>query len=199
MKYTGPKVRLSRRVGVPMTRKASKCMERKPGAPGVHRSRFGRKLSDYGRQLLEKQRLRFQYNITDRALRNYYIKAAGRKGNTAEILVQLLESRLDALVLRAGFGSTIYAARQLVGHGHLQVNGRRVDIPSYQVRPGDTISVRQKSRTIEAIKNSLQDAETVPYLAVDKDKMSAVYTRLPEIDEVPVVCEAGVVVEFYAK
>jgi small subunit ribosomal protein S4 len=199
MKYTGPKVKLSRRIGIPLTRKSTKWTERKPGAAGMHRSRFGRKVSDYGKQLLEKQRLCFQYNITDRKLRNYYLKASAKHGNTGENLLRMLESRLDALALRAGFASTIYAARQLVGHGHLQVNGRRVNIPSFLVRPGSMIAVRPKSRSLDAVKNALQDAQPIPYLMTDKDQMTALYTRLPEVQEVPVVCDVAVVVEFYAK
>ncbi len=199
MKYTGPKVKLSRRVGIPLSRKASKWTERKPGAAGMHRSRFQRKISDYGKQLLEKQRLAFQYNVTDRKLRNYYAKASAKHGNTAENLMHLLESRLDALVLRAGFASTIYAARQLVGHGHVQVNGKRVNIPSYLVRPGSTLGVRPKSRTLDCVKNALVDAQPVPYLMTDKEQMTSMYTRLPEVSEIPVVCEVAVVVEFYAK
>jgi len=199
MKYTGPKVKLSRRVGIPLTRKSSKWIDRKPGAAGMHRSRFGRKVSDYGKQLLEKQRLAFQYNITDRKLRNYYAKASTKHGNTGENLMHMLESRLDALTLRAGFATTIYAARQLVGHGHIQVNGRRVNIPSYLVRPGSKISVKTKSRELDAVKNAIQSVEPVPYLMTDKDEMTAMYTRLPEIKEIPVVCEVAVVVEFYSK
>lgn len=199
MKYTGPKVKLSRRVGIPLSRKAAKWTERKPGAAGMHRSRFQRKVSDYGKQLLEKQRLAFQYNVTDRKLRNYYAKASAKHGNTGENLMHMLESRLDALVLRAGFASTIYAARQLVGHGHIQVNNKRVNIPSFLVRPGSMIAVRQKSREMDGIKNAITDAQPVPYLMTDKDAMTSMYTRLPEVAEIPVVCEVAVVVEFYAK
>ncbi|NIY13792.1 MAG: 30S ribosomal protein S4, partial [Nitrospinaceae bacterium] len=172
MNHTGPKVKLSRRVGIPLTRSASKSMERRPGAPGMHRSRFGRKLSDYGRQLLEKQRLRYQYNITERKLRNYYLKASSHTGNTAEILIQMLETRLDAVVYRSGLAPTIYAARQLVSHGHILVDGQRVNIASYPVKPNQTITVKQKSQNMDLIKNSIQDAESVPYLAVDRDKMA---------------------------
>ena len=124
MKYTGPKIKLSRRLGFALTPKAGKYLERRSDPPGVHgKRRKSAKLSDYGRQLLEKQRLRFQYNISEKQLQNCYQKAVRKKGNTADILIQLLESRLDALVLRAGFARTIYAARQLVNHGHVQVNG----------------------------------------------------------------------------
>ena len=199
MRPNESKVKLSRRIGIPLTRKASKSMERKPGAPGMHRSRFSRKLSDYGKQLLEKQRLRFQYNISDRKMRSYYLKAAGKTGNTADLLIQAMESRLDALVLRAGLAPTIYAARQLVTHGHMMVNVRRVNIPSYNVKPGDTTSVRDKSKPLDLIRNAVKDAEDVPYLAVDREQLTATYTRLPEVEEVPIVAEIGVVVEYYSK
>lgn len=199
MRPNESKVKLSRRIGIPLTRKASKSMERKPGAPGMHRSRFGRKLSDYGKQLLEKQRLRFQYNISDRQMRSYYAKASSKSGNTADLLIQAVESRLDALVLRAGLAPTIYAARQLVTHGHMKVNTRRVNIPSYNVKPGDTISVRDKSKSLDLIRNAVKDAEDVPYLAVDRELLTATYTRLPDVEEVPVVAEIGVVVEYYSK
>ncbi len=199
MKYTGPKVKRSRRVGIPLTRKATKWMDRKPGVAGMHRSRFTKKVSDYGRQLLEKQKLCFQYNITDRKLQNYYHKASAKHGNTGTNLMHMLESRLDALVLRAGFAPTIYAARQIVGHGHVQVNGKRVNIPSFLVRPGSTLTIKVKSRALDIVKNAIPDAQSVPYLTVDKEGVTAMYTRLPEINEIPVICEVAVVVEFYAK
>lgn len=199
MKYNGPKVRLSRRIGIPLTRKSSKWMDRKPGVPGMHRSRFQKKVSDYGRQLLEKQKLCRQYNVTNRQLRNYYLKSSAKHGNTGTNLMHMLESRLDALALRAGFASTIYAARQLVGHGHLQVNGKRADIPSMLIKPGSTLTVKVKSRALDGVKSAIQDVQTLPYLAVDKEQFSALYTRLPEVTEIPVICEVAVVVEFYSK
>lgn len=199
MNFTGPKVKLSRRVGIPLTRRASKSMERKPGAPGMHRSRFSKKLSDYGRQLLEKQRLRYQYNITERKLRTYYLKAAAQRGNTAKHLIEMLETRLDALVFRSGIAPTIHAARQLVGHGHIQIDGKRVDIPSFTVKPGHIITVKPKSRTNEMITASIQTVEDVPYLDVDRDNLQATLIRLPDMEEVPVVCELSVVVEYYSK
>lgn len=199
MNYTGPKVKLSRRVGIPLTRRASKSMERKPGAPGMHRARFGRKISDYGRQLLEKQRLRYQYNVSERQLRNYYLKASSQRGNTAKHLIEMLETRLDSLVLRSGIAPTIHAARQLVGHGHIRVDGKRIDIPSYAVQPGEVITVKEKTRSNDMIKASLQSVEDMPYLNVDRENIKVTLTRLPEIEEVPVVCELSVVVEFYSK
>jgi len=123
----------------------------------------------------------------------------GKSGNTADLLIQYIESRLDALVHRAGLAPTIYASRQLVTHGHIKVNTRRVNIPSYNVKPGDTISVRDKSKTMDLIRNSINDVEDVPYLAVDREGLTATYTRLPEIEEVPVIAEVGIVVEYYSK
>lgn len=153
MKYTGPKVKLSRKLGFSLTPKARKYMDRKPYPPGQHGPIKRRaKLSDYGRQLLEKQRLRLQYNVHERQMRNYFREASRLAGNTGDNLIQLLESRLDALVYRAGFAPTIYAARQYVRHGHIEVNGKKVDIPSYRVKPNDVIQVREKVASLNASK-----------------------------------------------
>lgn len=204
MKYTGPKIRLSRRLGIPLTPKASRYMERHPYAPGQHGPmKQGRraKISDYGRQQTEKQKLRAQYNIHERQMRNYYTKAAKAKGNTAESLVQLLESRLDALVMRAGFAKTIYAARQYVNHGHVQVNGMRVNIPSFQVKPSDVIAVAEKSRRLPMFQDALESSGggAPQYLQVDRDGMRATYMRLPVREEVPIIGEVSQVVEFYSR
>lgn len=205
MKYIGPKVRLSRRLGVALTPKAARILERKPYPPGEHGpiKMGGRrpKISDYSRQLTEKQKLRAQYNIHERQMLNYYTKAIKMKGNSAENLIQLLESRLDALVLRAGFAPTIYAARQVVNHGHMLVNGLRVNIPSYQVKPGDVIEVAEKSRRIPMMQEARESrgSNAPEYLAVDKDAMRATFVRLPNRVEVPVICEVPSVVEFYSR
>lgn len=200
MKYTGPKIKRSRRLGIPLTPKSNKYLETRPSPPGMHgQSRRPKKQSDYGKQLTEKQRLQMQYNLTERQLRNYYHKAGGKKGNTADVFIHLLECRLDALVLRAGFARSIFAARQLVSHGHIRVNGEKVNIPSYNLRVGDKISVRQKSRELEAITFAIQNAEFVPYLRVDSENMSAELTELPNRDDVPIICEISLVVEFYSR
>jgi small subunit ribosomal protein S4 len=175
-------------------------MDRKPYPPGQHGSAKRRaKLSDYGRQLLEKQRLRLQYNVHERQMRNYYQEASRMAGNTGDNLVALLESRLDALVYRAGFAPSIYAARQYVRHGHIEVNGRKVDIPSYRVKPNDIIQVREKSRKLECFMNAVRTAQPVPYLEVSKADFSAKYLYLPPREEVPVICEVPLVVEYYAR
>jgi small subunit ribosomal protein S4 len=200
MNYTGPKVKLSRKLGFALSPKARKYMDRKPYPPGQHGSAKRRaKLSDYGRQLLEKQRLRLQYNVHERQMRNYYQEASRMAGNTGDNLVALLESRLDALVYRAGFAPSMYAARQYIRHGHIEVNGRKVDIPSYRVKPNDVIQVREKSRKLECFMNAVRTAQPVPYLEVSKADFSAKYLYLPPREEVPVICEVPLVVEYYAR
>jgi small subunit ribosomal protein S4 len=202
MKFNGPKVKLSRKLGIALTPKAVKYMEKRPYPPGQHgaakRSRTPK--SEYGRQLLEKQRLRFQYNISERQMRNYFQKALRNKGRTGEVLVQLLESRLDAIVLRAGFARTIFAARQYVNHGHFEVNGERVDIPSYRLKPGDVISVKAKSRRLTPILEAMTTVTpALSYVERDWINMQATFVYIPTRDEVPVICEIDKVVEFYSK
>lgn len=202
MKYTGPKVKLSRRLGIPLTNKAARVMERKPYPPGQHgpakQFRRGRQ-SAFERQLLEKQRLRAQYNIHEKQMSNYYKKAVAKQGNTADILIQLLETRLDAFVLRAGFAPTIYAARQIVSHGHMEVNGKPVNIASYQLQEGDQVSVRNKSRRIEVLVQSIANAAPPDYISMDKNAMTAQMLYAPRRVEVPIVCEVPQVIEYYSR
>ena len=200
MKYNGPKIKKSRRLGIALSPQSAKFLERRPHPPGQHGpSRRRGKLSDYGKQLIEKQRLRYQYNLAERQLHGYYVKASRKIGNTADIMLQLLETRLDTVVLRAGFARSIYQARQLVGHAHFRVNGKKVNIPSYQVRIGDVITVRETSRELEIFPAAQQIATTPEYLTVDDKKLTASLHRLPEHGEVPVQCEASLVVEFYSR
>lgn len=202
MKYTGPKVRLSRRLGLPLTDKAARIMEKRPFPPGQHgpakQYRRGRQ-SAYERQLLEKQRLRAQYNIHERQMRNYYRRAVGAEGNTGDNLVQLLESRLDAAVLRAGLAPTIYAARQYVSHCHVLVNGRRVNIASYQLSLGDQVSIRPKSQKMSIFQDIIENAFPPDYIALDKGTMSFSLIYLPRRVEVPIVCEIAQVIEYYSR
>lgn len=195
------KVKRSRALGIPLTPKAIKIMERRPNPPGQHGNKGSwRRSSDYKLQLLQKQRLRAQYNIREAQMRGYMRKASRATGRTPEALLTMLESRLDALVLRAGFARSIYAARQYVSHRHVTINGARVNIPSYRVLPGDVIEIREKSRKIPAIINALETVGAIPaYLEVDKKAMRATYLRLPEIQEVPIICEVTQVVEFYSR
>jgi small subunit ribosomal protein S4 len=198
--YTGPKVRLSRKLGFAITPKAGKIMERKPNPPGQHGgSKRRAKVSDYGRQLFEKQRLRLQYNIHERQLRRYVDRAQRMVGNTGELLVQLLESRLDAIVFRAGLARSLYAARQYVTHGHLLVNGKRVNIPSYHVKPNDTIVVREKSKKLPCFQEAIRTSAPPPYLEVSKSNLAVKYLYTPPREEVTIVCEIPLVIEYYSR
>ncbi len=201
MNYTGPKVRYSRRFGFALTKKAEKILQKKPYPPGQHgRMKRRVKLSDYGRQLLEKQKLRAQYNVSERQLANYFEKATRIVGNTGETLLQLLETRLDALVYRAGLAPTIYAARQLVTHGHILVNGKRVNVPSYQVRPNETVSVKESSRKMQVIQDSLRSISSPPpYIELEKASFLFRLLYVPPKEEIPVVCELPQVVEYYSR
>jgi small subunit ribosomal protein S4 len=169
----------------------------------VH-GRRRRNQSDYRLRLLEKQRLRHQYNVSEKQLRRAFAEAVRRPGKTGENLVALLERRLDALVLRAGFARTIYQARQLVVHGHFNVDGRRVDRPSYRVRPGETIEVRESSRNKEplvvaAAGGYAGEGPTPAYLDVSVPQLRATLTREPLRGEVPVICQEQLVVEYYSR
>ncbi len=198
--YTGPKIRLSRKFGFALTPKAGKYMENKPHPPGQHgTSKRRAKVSDYGKQLIEKQKIRLQYNIHERQMTRYVDKATRMLGNTGELLVQLLESRLDALVYRAGFARSMYAARQYVTHGHLYVNGKPVDIPSYQVKVNDEIRIREKSKKLAVFQEAIRTSAPPPYLEVSKSNLSFKYLYLPTRDEVPVVCEIPLVIEYYSR
>lgn len=200
MNYTGPKVKLSRKLGINLTVKAKKFATNKPYPPGQHGANKRRaKQSDYGRQLLEKQRLRLQFNVSESQMVNYYKKATKIAGNTAEILVLLLESRLDAVLYRSGFARSIYAARQYVKHGHVLVNGRRLDIPSYHVKTTDNIIIKEKSRNLECFQEAVRNSAAPAYLEVSKADFSTKMVYPPTRDEVPVVCEVSLVVEYYSR
>ncbi|GLZ76060.1 30S ribosomal protein S4 [Actinorhabdospora filicis] len=202
MNQSRPKVRLSRALGIPLTPKCVKYFEKRPYPPGDH-GRARRKASDYSVRLLEKQRLRHQYNIGERQLRRVYAEAVRKPGKSGENLVTLLERRLDAVVLRSGLARTIYQARQLVGHGHIEVDGRKVDIPSYRLKPGQVVGVREKSRAklpaLTAAAGGYAPAKTPGYLSVALSDLRVTLLREPERAEVPVLCEEQLVVEFYSR
>ncbi len=201
--YHGPKAKVQRRFGevlVPRP-KYQRIMEKRAYPPGDHgkekQYRSGRR-SDFGLQLDEKQKLSYIYNIRERQMRNYYKKASQMPGTTGGNLLMLLERRLDNIVYRAGFGATIWAARQIVGHGHITVNGRRLNLPSYQVQPGDIISVGEKFRkNVHLAEWIEQVAYYPPYLQVDKGNLTATFERLPEEGEVQVPVDVQLVVEYY--
>lgn len=200
MNYTGPKVKLSRKIGINMTQKAGKIASKKPYPPGQHGpSKRRAKQSDYGKQLLEKQRLRLQYNISEKQLRNYYKKAVATPGNTGEILMQLLETRLDNIVSRAGFARSIYAARQYVSHGHVEVNGRKVDVSSYQLKVNDVVGIKGKSQKLDCFQEAIRSAATPNYLELSKTDFTVKLVHIPERSEIPTECEIPLVVEYYSR
>ncbi|MEU1887549.1 30S ribosomal protein S4 [Micromonospora sp. WMMD987] len=202
MNHPRPKAKLSRALGIPLTRKCVRYFERRPYPPGVH-GRNRRKTSDYQVRLLEKQRLRHQYNVSESQLRRAFDEAARGAGKTGESLVALLERRLDAVVLRAGLARSVYQARQLVGHGHFTVDGRKVDRPSYRLRPGQVVAVRERSRTLPpfqlAATGAHADERPRPYLSVELTGLRATLLREPARHEVPVICDEQLVVEFYSR
>jgi len=199
MKYTGPKIKKARRLGVALSPKSEKYLERRPNPPGMHGQGRRRKQSDYGRQLMEKQRLRHQYNLSEKQLRRAFEKAVRKPGNTGEVMLQMLESRLDVVVLRAGLARSIYQARQMVSHAHFRVNGKKVNIPSYQLRIGDKITVREKSKELDCFVLAQQVAKTPEYVTANDKELTAELNRVPSREEVPVTCEISLVVEFYAR
>lgn len=199
MKFTGPKVKKSRALGVALTPKAQKLMQKRPFPPGQHGQRRRRRPSEYALQLLEKQRLRFQYNVSEAQMHRAYQKASRMAGSTGDNLVLLLETRLDALVLRSGLAPTIYAARQAVNHGHIMVNGRKATIPSMRLKPGDVISVRERSRKSPLFSDVEVERNPVPYLASDPAAGSVRLERLPHREEIPVICAEHLVVEHYSR
>ncbi len=201
--YHGPKARVMRRFGeVLMPRpKYARILEKRAYPPGDHgkekQFRSGRR-SDYGMQLTEKQKVAFIYNVREGQLRRYFMKARQMPGNTGANLIVLLERRLDNLVYRAGFAATIWAARQLVTHGHIQVDGKRLNIPSYLTRPGETISVVEKMRKNAHVVEAMESNAYAPqYLTIDTNVVSATFTRIPERGEIQIPVEESLVVEFY--
>jgi small subunit ribosomal protein S4 len=198
-RYTGPMWKLSRRLGISLSG-TGKELQKRPYAPGQHGPGQRRKLSEYGLQLQEKQKLRHMYGVNERQFRKTFEEAGKMPGKHGENFMILLESRLDNLVYRLGFARTRRQARQLVNHGHILVDGNRVDIPSYRVKPGQTISVREKSRNLQIIKEALEVNNFVPdYLTLDADKLEGTYTRLPERSELPAEINEALIVEFYSR
>jgi small subunit ribosomal protein S4 len=204
-KYTGPKCKLSRREGVDLELKSalrpldSKCKaDQIPGQPGARRSR----LSDYALQLREKQKLRRIYGVLEKQFRNYYKAAASQKGSTGENLLSLLETRLDNVVYRSGFGSTRAEARQLVNHKAIMVNNKVVNIPSYRVRPNDVITVREKAKKQTRIADSVNLAKAkgiADWISLDESKMEATFKNVPERTDLPPDINEQLVVELYSK
>ena len=192
----GPRFKLSRRLGLNVYGHP-KAMNRVARGP----SRADKKLSNYGQQLLEKQRLRAYYGVMEKQFIKYVRMAKKSQDQTGHALVKILESRLDNLVLRMGFASSIRQARQMVVHGHILVNGKKLNIPSYLCEVGDRISLKEKSRSIELFRENFENVllNNLPYIQKDGDNFSATFTKTPERDEVPIEIDDQLVVEFYSR
>ncbi len=206
-RYRGPREKLERRLGVDLGLKGERrlagksALEKRPYPPGQHGQRRS-KISEYGLQLREKQKAKFMYGVSEKQFRAIFQEANRLEGNTGELLVQLLEQRLDNVVYRMGFATTRAFARQLVNHGHILVDGKRVDIPSYRVKPGQKIEVREKSKNNPQIQRSMEltnQTGIVEWVDVDKEKLFGIFTRIPEREEISIPVEERLIVELYSK
>ena len=200
-RYTGPRVRISRRFGIPIFG-PSKSLERRNFPPGVHGPKSRRKLTDYGMALAEKQKLRYYYGLMEKQFRGVYEKALKRRGVTGEQMLQILETRLDNVVFHLGFGTTRAAARQMVNHGHVTVNGRKATIPSFALKVNDVIVVKDNtvSRQMATKALELSTSRSVPdWLSLGKDEFKGVVMRIPTRDEINPIANEQTVVEFYSR
>lgn len=200
-RYKGPRVRISRRFGIPIFG-PSKYFERRNYPPGVHGPKSRRKHTDYGLGLIEKQKLRYYYGLMERQFRGVYEKAARQRGVTGEQMLQILETRLDNVVYQLGFASTRAAARQLVAHGHVLVNGRKVGIPSFALRLNDVVEVKNSNVSRQLVTKNLEvsTSRAVPdWLSMNKDEFKGVVMRIPTRDEIQPVADEQVIVEFYSR
>ena len=200
-RYTGPRVRISRRFGVPIFG-PSKYLERRSYPPGVHGPKSRRKLTDYAMGLSEKQKLRYYYGLMERQFRGVYERALKRRGVTGETMLQILETRLDNVVYNLGFGTTRAAARQMIAHGHIRVNGRKVNIPSYALKVNDVIDVKDTSvsRQLGTKSMELSTNRPVPeWLSLNKDAFKGVVMRIPSRQEIQPIANEMAVVEFYSR
>jgi small subunit ribosomal protein S4 len=200
-RYTGPRVRISRRFGVPIFG-PSKYLERRNYGPGVHGPKSRRKTTEYGAGLIEKQKLRYYYGLMEKQFRGVYEKALRRRGVTGEQMLQILETRLDNVVFHLGFANTRAAARQMVSHGHVRVNNRKVGIPSFALKVNDVITVKETnvSRQMAAKNLEVSTSRSVPdWLSLSKDELKGVVMRIPTRDEIQPIANEQAVVEFYSR
>ncbi len=196
-RYTGPTYKKSRRFGFSILENG-KELAKKPYAPGQHGQERKKKLSNYGIQLQEKQKVKFMYGLNEKQMKKAFTKAVKMKGVNGENLLKLLESRLDNLVYRIGFATTRKGARQLVNHGHITVNGKRVNIPSYQVKTGDVISLMENDKELKVVKESLETLKNrVEFITYDDKKMEATYVRMPERSELNADIDEALIIEYY--
>lgn len=196
-RYTGPTYKKSRRFGFSILENGKELAKR-PYAPGQHGQERKKKLSNYGIQLQEKQKVKFMYGLNEKQMKKAFTKAVKMKGVNGENLLKLLESRLDNLVYRIGFATTRKGARQLVNHGHITVNGKRVNIPSYQVKAGDVISLMENDKELKVVKESLEALKNrVEFITYDDKKMEATYVRMPERSELNADIDEALIIEYY--
>ncbi len=203
-RYRGPIVKICRREGVNLVEspKAQKYMERHPYPPGQHGQRRRRKPSDYSVRLREKQKLRFYYNMSEKQFRNLFQEASRKTGATGAVFLQLLESRLDNVIYRMGIAATRRQARQFVAHGHISVNGQRIDIPSYRVNPGDEIAVHAKARKMQFIKDNLdarKRGKPFPWLEFDSEAMKGRFLHRPSREDIVLPVNELQVIEYYSR
>lgn len=201
-RFTGPKDKIARRFGVALFG-PSKALERRNYPPGPHGMRSGRrKKSDYAIALGEKQKLKLQYGILEKQFRGYYEEAARRRGITGDILLQLIETRLDNVCFRLGLGNSRQASRQFVNHGHILVNGKKVDVPSYQCKPGDTIKVSAKASSQQLGLRFMDLTQAIPlkdWLTIDRDNMEGKVARIPELEDIDSIVNVQLIVELYSR
>ncbi|MBO0586198.1 30S ribosomal protein S4 [Sporosarcina sp. E16_8] len=198
-RYTGPSWKLSRRLGISLTG-TGKEIEKRPYGPGQHGPNQRIKLSEYGKQLQEKQKLRFMFGVNERQFKTIFIKAGKMPGKHGVNFMILLETRLDNIVYRMGLARTRRASRQLVNHGHIMVDGKRVDIPSFSVKPGQEISFREKSQNLDAVNEALEVSSYVPeYVTFNKDTKVGQFVRMPERSELAAEINESLIVEFYSR
>lgn len=198
-RYTGPSWKLSRRLGISLTG-TGKEIEKRPYGPGQHGPNQRIKLSEYGKQLQEKQKLRFMFGVNERQFKTMFVKAGKMPGKHGVNFMILLETRLDNVVYRMGLARTRRASRQLVNHGHIMVDGKRVDIPSYSVKPGQEISFREKSQNLDTVNEALEVNSYVPeYVTFNKDTKVGQFVRMPERSELAAEINESLIVEFYSR
>ena len=198
-RYTGPSYKKARRVGFSIS-ETGKELARRPYGPGQHGNERKGKLSDYGIQLKEKQKVRFMYGVNERQFKKTFKEAGKMQGIHGTNFLRLLESRLDNLVYRTGFAATRRGARQLVNHGHVTVNGKKVNIPSYRVKPGDVISLKEDHKNLKVVAEALSKVtKRVEFISYDEGKMESTYVRLPERNELSADINEALIVEFYNK
>ncbi|MEN5386822.1 30S ribosomal protein S4 [Aliarcobacter skirrowii] len=206
-RYRGPVEKIERRLEADLGLKGERrlsgksALEKRPFAPGQHGQRRS-KISEYGLQLREKQKVKFIYGISEKQFSNYFKEAVRREGNTGTILITLIEQRLDNVVYRMGFATTRAFARQITTHGHVLVDGKKVDIPSYLVKPGQKIEIKEKTKNNSQVQRAIEltnQTGMVDWVNVDKDKVFGIFTRIPEREEVVIPVEERLIVELYSK